>query len=383
MPTPAAEPTPGPIFVIADTTYRLATAVLAASTLAFLLVLVAGVLAEEVLLDLGPLWPSYLLVRELIGVTILGVVAGAAVIGLARTARQVALGALLIKANQKPRARPAQPDPRGPIGRSPFVPAALTAFCVVHGAIATITVLSDRPDTVAVRWPLTGLLVAAVIAVPLLVLAAIRWRAKSAPRLKGQMAAPAATPLVGAAVARPSARPRSVHWLLWLHAAGLAIFLGAMYLSRSDLLPEWLSSGEIDSVIEIALLIGSGLVVAAVLFTVITRLIRPIRESLLLRRMIAEPLPRGHGVRDRELVGVTPATRGAVLALGAAVWLGELLIGIGRLEHTSDPLLGAWRLQLPALFTGWWVIMVVIIAATAGAGLADSRWRNRARGVEA
>jgi len=196
--------------------------------------------------------------------------------------------------------------------------------------------------------------------------------------LRGQMVAPVKPLPVGPSAARSSARPRSIRWLPWLYAAGLVIFFGVLFLSRFDRESEGLSYSEpIASVVEIALLSGGGLIVTAVLLTVITRLVRPIREAIRLRRLINAP--PGRTDPEPDLSGVAPAARASGLAIGAAVWLGEWLFGLGRFGPSADTVLGSWQTRVPDLLIGWGLITVVIIVASAGACVLDSRWRNQAR----
>ncbi len=54
---------------------------------------------------------------------------------------------------------------------------------------------------------------------------------------------------------------------------------------------------------------------------------------------------------------------------------------MARLDHVRDPLLTAWQARLPQLRSGWWVLLALIIAVTAGACALDNRRRHEARGV--
>ncbi|MFC7625292.1 hypothetical protein [Microlunatus sp. GCM10028923] len=379
--SPGAEPEPGPAFMIAHTVFRLAQATTVASMISFLLVLAFGLLVEEGPAVLPPGWPATRLVAEALVPTLAGLGLGLLVLGPARTAQQLALAGLLIRAGDRPGAALVVPDPRAPVSRAPYQVSVITAVALLIAAPTTLAVAFDQLDGARpVVITAAVLLGAAVIAIPCLVLAGRRWQAGSRPRLDGHL-----TPEAPA-----SSSPRSTlnqpdrasfHPVPWLYVLGTVALLIAGALrdpgsGRRRAAPgTWLAS-----VIDWLVIIGGTMIIVAAVATLLARLIRAITGLIRLGRSLDAPVDPARPV-DPAPADEDPAGRLCLVLAGLGVVVGEWLFALNGLSATPYPALAGLPAVLPVINTGWLAFMIAVVAGTAAACRFASRARNRLRGA--
>lgn len=374
------EPTAGPALVIAHTVFRFAQATTVASMISFLLVLAAGLFVEEGPDVLPPGWPGSRLVAEALLPVLAGLGLGLLVIGPARTAQQVALAGLLVRAGERPGARLVVPDPRGPVSRRPYLISMITAVGLLITAPALLGVAFDRLDgSRPVVITAAALLGAALIAVPCLVIADRRWRAETLPRLAGQLTPEPPAEGLRAKVNRTD--QGRFHPVSWLYVLGTIALLIAGWLRDPDSGRRRISPGTVlASVIEWLVIIGGTMIVLAAVANLLVRLIRAIAGLISLNGMINAPVdpanPPDPAVADKD-----PAGGLCLVLAGLGVVVGEWLFALNRLGTTPYPALTGLTESLSVINTAWLAFMIIVVAGTALACRFAGWARNRLRGV--
>ncbi|GAB3740470.1 hypothetical protein [Microlunatus parietis] len=376
-----AEPKAGPAFVIAHTVFRLAQATTVASMISFLLVLALGLFVEEGPEVLPPGWPAGRLVAEALLPTLAALGLGLLVIGPARTAQQITLAGLLIRAGEQPGAGLAVPDPRGPVSRRPYLISMITAVGLLIAAPVVLGVAFDRLDgSRPVVISAAALLVGAVIAIPCLVIADRRWRAEALPRLAGHLTPepPAAAGLRDKVTRSDQGRFRPV---AWLYVLGTVALLIVNWLRNPDSGRVSVDRGTVlASVIEWLVIIGCVMIVLAAVANLLVRLIRAIAGLIRLGGLINAPVDPARPA-DPAPADADPAGQLSLVLAGFGVVVGEWLFALNRLSSIPYPSLAGLAAALPMINIAWLALMIIVAVGTAAACRFAGWARNRLRGV--
>lgn len=373
----AAEPKPGPAFMITHTTFRFAQATTVASMISFLLVLAIGLFVEEGPEILPPGWPVNRLALEALVPTLAGWGLGLLLLGPARTAQQVTLAGLLIRAAKEPGSRLVVPDPRGPVSRRPYLISMITAAGALLAAPAPLA-LSDQLGLRTALIIAGGILILAILAIWLLVRADRRWRATRLSLLEGQLPPESPSPRPAPGTRREQGRFRPVSWL---YVLGTIALLAARGLRHPDPDRGAVRYGPVlESVVDWLVIIGGAMIVVAAVANLLVRLIRAIAGLITLTRLINAPEDPGRRSDPAPAAG-DPAGQLCLVLIGFGVVSGEWLFALNRVSATPYPSLAGLSASLPVINSLWTAFMIAVTAAAALACRFASRTRNRLRGA--